>query len=53
MYASLVSLLLLAGSDEQGKNWKAHIRWTGPQIWRQLPDINIFCMSMGTAGQHL
>ncbi|QGI64907.1 hypothetical protein CEK26_008859 [Fusarium fujikuroi] len=32
-------------------NWKAHVRWTGPQIHRQLPEINVIAASMGTAGQ--
>ncbi|KAJ4143317.1 hypothetical protein NW765_000459 [Fusarium oxysporum] len=31
-------------------NWKAHVRWTGPQIHRQLPEINVIAASMGTAG---
>ncbi|KAG9669737.1 hypothetical protein KCU99_g6465, partial [Aureobasidium melanogenum] len=31
-------------------NWGAHIRWTGPQLMKQLPELNIFAMAMGTAG---
>ncbi|OAA45636.1 Pyridoxal phosphate-dependent enzyme, beta subunit [Metarhizium rileyi] len=31
-------------------NWKAHVRWTGPQIHKQLPDINVIVASMGTSG---
>ncbi|KAK2592360.1 hypothetical protein QQS21_009940 [Conoideocrella luteorostrata] len=31
-------------------NWKAHVRWTGPQIYKQLPDINVIVASMGTSG---
>ncbi|KAK4091598.1 hypothetical protein Purlil1_4028 [Purpureocillium lilacinum] len=31
-------------------NWKAHVRWTGPQIHKQLPDINVIAASMGTSG---
>ncbi|KAJ6784347.1 hypothetical protein PWT90_06166 [Aphanocladium album] len=31
-------------------NWKSHIRWTGPQLWKQLPEINVFAMGMGSAG---
>ena len=31
-------------------NWKSHLRWTGPQIWRQLPEVDIFCMGMGSTG---
>lgn len=32
------------------KNWKAHVRWTGPQILKQLPEINLLCAGMGTSG---
>ncbi|PFH61101.1 hypothetical protein XA68_18255 [Ophiocordyceps unilateralis] len=35
------------GNDD---NWKAHIKWTGPQILRQLPEINLICAGMGTSG---
>ncbi|KAI0847204.1 tryptophan synthase beta subunit-like PLP-dependent enzyme [Daldinia vernicosa] len=35
------------GNDD---NWKAHVRWTGPQILRQLPEINLICAGMGTSG---
>ncbi|CAG2017598.1 unnamed protein product [Fusarium graminearum] len=31
-------------------NWKSHVRWTGPQIYRQLPEINVIAASMGTSG---
>ncbi|UPX19238.1 Cysteine synthase [Ascochyta rabiei] len=31
-------------------NWKAHETWTGPQILRQLPEINIFSTTVGTGG---
>ncbi|KZZ99006.1 Pyridoxal phosphate-dependent enzyme, beta subunit [Moelleriella libera RCEF 2490] len=31
-------------------NWRAHVRWTGPQIHRQLPEINVLAASMGTSG---
>ncbi|KAL6355522.1 hypothetical protein LRP88_11117 [Fusarium phalaenopsidis] len=31
-------------------NWKSHERWTGPQILKQLPEIDIFCMGMGSTG---
>lgn len=27
------------------------MRWTGPQIHRQLPEINVIAASMGTAGK--
>ncbi|KAJ5106688.1 hypothetical protein N7456_003363 [Penicillium angulare] len=32
------------------KNWESHVRWTGPQIWKQLPEITLFCSTVGTAG---
>lgn len=32
------------------QNWKGHVRWTGPQIHKQLPDINVIAASMGTSG---
>lgn len=35
---------------ENDLNFKAHERWTGPQILEQLPEIDIFCAGMGTAG---
>lgn len=35
---------------ENDDNWQAHIRWTGPQIFRQLPEINVLCAGMGTSG---
>ncbi|EEH23453.1 hypothetical protein PABG_05664 [Paracoccidioides brasiliensis Pb03] len=35
---------------ENQNNWKAHIRWTGPQILKQLPQINVICAGMGTSG---
>jgi cysteine synthase len=35
------------------QNWKAHETWTGPQILRQLPEINIFCTTVGTGGRHI
>ncbi|KAL8767045.1 MAG: hypothetical protein Q9209_006339 [Squamulea sp. 1 TL-2023] len=38
------------GQYDNEHNWKSHVRWTGPQIWQQLPDINIFCMGMGSTG---
>ncbi|RDA82431.1 hypothetical protein CP532_2402 [Ophiocordyceps camponoti-leonardi (nom. inval.)] len=31
-------------------NWQAHVKWTGPQILRQLPEINLICAGMGTSG---
>lgn len=35
---------------ENDENWQAHIRWTGPQIYKQLPEINVLCAGMGTSG---
>ncbi|PGH00996.1 hypothetical protein AJ79_08060 [Helicocarpus griseus UAMH5409] len=35
---------------ENDNNWQAHIRWTGPQIFKQLPQINVICAGMGTSG---
>ncbi|KAL8852334.1 MAG: hypothetical protein Q9221_002830 [Calogaya cf. arnoldii] len=38
------------GQYDNEHNWKSHVRWTGPQIWKQLPEINLFCMGMGSTG---
>ncbi|KAI1317768.1 tryptophan synthase beta subunit-like PLP-dependent enzyme [Xylariaceae sp. FL0255] len=35
------------GNDD---NWRSHIRWTGPQTLKQLPEINVICAGMGTSG---
>lgn len=35
---------------ENDNNWQAHVRWTGPQIFSQLPEINVLCAGMGTTG---
>lgn len=35
---------------ENNDNWQSHIRWTGPQIYKQLPEINVLCAGMGTSG---
>ncbi|KAI1454179.1 tryptophan synthase beta subunit-like PLP-dependent enzyme [Annulohypoxylon moriforme] len=35
---------------ENDANWKSHVRWTGPQILMQLPEINLICAGMGTSG---
>lgn len=35
---------------EHESNWRAHYKWTGPQILRQLPDINVVCCGVGTSG---
>ncbi|KAF2841747.1 tryptophan synthase beta subunit-like PLP-dependent enzyme [Patellaria atrata CBS 101060] len=31
-------------------NWKSHEQWTGAQIWKQLPEIDVFCATIGTGG---
>ncbi|KAL6722371.1 hypothetical protein ACLMJK_001478 [Lecanora helva] len=38
------------GQYENEHNWQSHVRWTGPQLWKQIPEINVFCMGMGSAG---
>jgi len=35
---------------ENNNNWQSHIRWTGPQIFKQLPEIDVLCAGMGTSG---
>ncbi|KAK5988875.1 O-acetylserine (thiol)-lyase-like protein [Cladobotryum mycophilum] len=35
---------------ENDDNWKAHVKWTGPQVLAQLPEINVICAGMGTSG---
>ncbi|KAJ5175338.1 uncharacterized protein N7482_001215 [Penicillium canariense] len=35
---------------ENNNNWQSHMRWTGPQIFKQLPEINVLCAGMGTSG---
>ncbi|KAJ7187822.1 tryptophan synthase beta subunit-like PLP-dependent enzyme [Mycena filopes] len=32
------------------RNPEAHIRWTGPQLHMQLPDLSVFAAGLGTAG---
>ncbi|KAF7289344.1 Cysteine synthase B [Mycena indigotica] len=32
------------------RNPEAHIRWTGPQLLKQLPDVSVFASGLGTAG---
>lgn len=44
--ANMVNL----GQYDNEHNWKSHVRWTGPQILKQLPEINVFCMGMGSTG---
>lgn len=33
------------------QNPDSHVRWTGPQLMAQLPEINVFCSGMGSAGE--
>ncbi|KAF8168670.1 tryptophan synthase beta subunit-like PLP-dependent enzyme [Mycena galopus ATCC 62051] len=33
-----------------GRNPEAHIRWTGPQLHKQLPDMSVFAAGLGTSG---
>lgn len=40
-------------TDQIMKNWKSHMRWTGPQILEQLPEINLICAGMGTSGMRI
>ncbi|KAF3014062.1 hypothetical protein E8E14_012186 [Neopestalotiopsis sp. 37M] len=35
---------------ENEYNYRSHIRWTGPQLLKQLPNISVFCAGMGSAG---
>ncbi|KAF4344297.1 cysteine synthase A [Fusarium beomiforme] len=35
---------------ENDLNWNAHVKWTGPQIYKQLPEITVICAGMGTSG---
>ena len=35
---------------ENDANWQSHIKWTGPQILKQLPEITVICAGMGTSG---
>ncbi|KAJ6560967.1 cysteine synthase [Mycena sp. CBHHK59/15] len=32
------------------ENYESHMRWTGPQIMKQLPGISVFAASIGTSG---
>ncbi|KAJ7116709.1 tryptophan synthase beta subunit-like PLP-dependent enzyme [Mycena epipterygia] len=32
------------------ENYESHMRWTGPQIFKQLPTISVFAASIGTSG---
>lgn len=35
---------------ENDANWQSHIKWTGPQIMKQLPEISVLSVGMGTSG---
>lgn len=43
------AFLRLAANGTQ--NPESHMRWTGPQLLTQLPEINIFAAGMGSAGK--
>ncbi|KAL0069573.1 hypothetical protein AAF712_003231 [Marasmius tenuissimus] len=32
------------------ENYEAHMRWTGPQILKQMPNLSVFAASIGTSG---
>ncbi|KAJ7683215.1 tryptophan synthase beta subunit-like PLP-dependent enzyme [Mycena rosella] len=32
------------------ENYESHMRWTGPQIFKQLPGLSVFAASIGTSG---
>lgn len=36
--------------DRRGQNWRSHEKWTGRQIWEQLPEVNVLCSTVGTGG---
>ncbi|KAG8695032.1 hypothetical protein FRC08_008110 [Ceratobasidium sp. 394] len=38
------------GQYSNPQNSEAHIRWTGPQLLAQLPNISVFAAAMGTSG---
>ncbi|KAE9973411.1 hypothetical protein EG327_009098 [Venturia inaequalis] len=42
--------VMYPGQYDNEHNWKSHVRWTGPQIFKQLPEINVFCTTVGTGG---
>lgn len=35
---------------ENHDNWRAHYRWTGPQLYAQSPDLTVVCAGLGTSG---
>ncbi|KAI1908921.1 hypothetical protein LOZ61_005334 [Ophidiomyces ophidiicola] len=38
------------GQYDNDHNWGSHYQWTGAQIFKQLPEINVFCATVGTGG---
>ncbi|KAF5679507.1 cysteine synthase A [Fusarium circinatum] len=44
------AIIINPNQYENDLNWNAHVKWTGPQIYKQLPEINVICAGMGTSG---
>ncbi|KAL1799473.1 hypothetical protein ACET3X_003510 [Alternaria dauci] len=42
--------ILNVNQYENDANWQSHVKWTGPQIHQQLPNISLICAGMGTSG---
>ncbi|KAH6881709.1 tryptophan synthase beta subunit-like PLP-dependent enzyme [Alternaria rosae] len=42
--------ILNVNQYENDANWQSHVKWTGPQIHQQLPNIRLMCAGMGTSG---
>ncbi|KAK2741154.1 cysteine synthase b [Colletotrichum kahawae] len=42
--------IVYPGQYDNPNNCKAHEEWTGPQIFKQLPQINVLCSTVGTGG---
>ncbi|KAK4186939.1 tryptophan synthase beta subunit-like PLP-dependent enzyme [Podospora australis] len=38
------------GQYDNDGNWRSHEKWTGRQIWEQLPEVNVLCSTIGTGG---
>ncbi|KAL9591974.1 MAG: hypothetical protein Q9179_007184 [Wetmoreana sp. 5 TL-2023] len=38
------------GQYDNDRNWQSHEHWTGAQIWKQIPKVNVFCTTIGTGG---
>ncbi|KAF2092061.1 tryptophan synthase beta subunit-like PLP-dependent enzyme [Saccharata proteae CBS 121410] len=49
-HASNSETIVNPNQYENEANWNSHFRWTGPQILKQLPEINVLCAGMGTSG---